>query len=203
MSEQKSEMVGSRGRLQLWTTGRAWSPLISARARSRAAAPVGTHSACGEGMDLYDVRGRGFHSPLNAREISRLYRFGQLDGRHPCKPKGEAKWHSVDELFPLLRYEAAAPPLRFDDPQALQHHGKAILSVCVILVALAGMAAFHLRKPDGLRASGQSDGPNPAAREAERIANRSSNSTAAFVSSSRSAPPLEQASAVAGQRRIR
>ena len=154
-------------------------------------------------MDLYDVRGRGFHSPLNAREISRLYRFGQLDGRHPCKPKGEAKWHSVDELFPLLRYEAAAPPLRFDEPQALQHHRKAILSVCVILVALAGMAGFHLWKPDGLRASGQSDGPNPAAREAERIANRSSNSTAAFVSSSRSAPPLEQASAVAGQRRIR
>ena len=167
MSGQKSEMVGSRWRLLLWTTIASGAPHFPA-SEEAGRAVVGTHSACAERMDLYDVRGRGFHSPLNAREISRLYRFGQLDGRHPCKPKGEARWRSVDDLFPLLRYEAAAPPLRFDERQPLQHHGKAILSVCVILVALAGMAAFHLRKPDGLKASVQSDGPNPAARKIGR-----------------------------------
>jgi hypothetical protein len=154
-------------------------------------------------MDLYDVRGRGFHSPLNAREISRLYRFGQLDGRHPCKPKGEAKWRTVNELFPSLRYEAAAPPLRFDDPGALRRNRKTILSVCVILVALAGTVGFHLRNPETLRASRQSGGPSPGPRKVEQIVTRSSTSTAAFVTSNQSAPPLEQASVVAGQRRIR
>lgn len=67
-------------------------------------------------MDLYDVKARAFHSPLNAREIGQLFRTGQLGGQQPCKPKGEAKWRTVDELFPLLKHEATAGPLRFKKP---------------------------------------------------------------------------------------
>ncbi|HEX4666903.1 MAG TPA: hypothetical protein VH207_09900 [Chthoniobacterales bacterium] len=154
-------------------------------------------------MDLYDVKARGFHSPLNAREISRLYRFGQLDGRHPCKPKGEAKWRTVDELFPSLRYDAAAPPLRFDNPGPLQRNRKAILSLCAILVALAGALAFHLLKPDSLKATLQSGRASPGPRNVEQIVTHSTPSSAAFVSSNRSAPSLDQASVVAGHRQIR
>ena len=154
-------------------------------------------------MDLYDVKARGFHSPLNAREISRLYRFGQLDGRQPCKPKGEAKWRTVDELFPLLRYEADAPPLRFDDPGSFQRPRKALLPLCASLVALAGTAAFHLSKPDSPGVTGQSGRPGPDPRKMEQIVRRSTASSAAVVSSNRVAPPLEQRPAGAGQTPIR
>lgn len=62
------------------------------------------------------MKARGFHSALNSREIDRLFRAGVLGGRQPCKPKGEARWRTIDELFPLLKYEADAGPLRFDLP---------------------------------------------------------------------------------------
>ncbi len=55
-------------------------------------------------MDLFDVKGAGLWSPLNAREISQLVRHGQLHHKVPCKPTGEAAWSTVDQLFPLLKH---------------------------------------------------------------------------------------------------
>ena len=55
-------------------------------------------------MDLYDVKARGIRSPLNSREISHLFRSGQLHRRVRCKPRGEASWRTIGELFPLLEY---------------------------------------------------------------------------------------------------
>jgi hypothetical protein len=55
-------------------------------------------------MDLYDVKARGIRSPLNSREISHLFRSGQLHRRARCKPRGEASWRTIGELFPLLEY---------------------------------------------------------------------------------------------------
>lgn len=57
-------------------------------------------------MDLYDVKARGLRSPLNSREISHLLRAGYLHRRMPCKPKGETRWLTIGELFPLLEYGA-------------------------------------------------------------------------------------------------
>ena len=57
-------------------------------------------------MDLYDIRAGALPSPLNRREISQLFRFGDIGPRTRCKPVGEAKWQTIDELFPLLKYEA-------------------------------------------------------------------------------------------------
>jgi hypothetical protein len=93
-------------------------------------------------MDLYDVKARGFHSPLNYREIGRLFRAGIFDGRQPCKPRGEATWRTIDELFPLLKYEAAAPPLRFDEPVQPWKRGS-FISACALVLALLGTAVFH------------------------------------------------------------
>ena len=55
-------------------------------------------------MDLYDVKARGIRSPLNSREISHLFRSGQLHRRVRCKPRGEANWRTIGELFPLLEH---------------------------------------------------------------------------------------------------
>lgn len=105
---------------------------------------VGIHSAFMRPMDLYDVKARGLHSPLNSREIGRLFRSGDLDGRQVCKPRGEAQWRTVDELFPLLKYEAAAPPLRFNPPG--QPRSKLpLISVCALLLALFGTVMFYHR----------------------------------------------------------
>ena len=92
-------------------------------------------------MDLYDVKARGFHCPLNCREIDRLYRAGVLGGRQACKPKGEARWQTIDELFPLLKYKADAPPLCFEDP-AKSRRRRRLVSICALLLALLGAAIF-------------------------------------------------------------
>ena len=93
-------------------------------------------------MDLYDIGARGFSSPLNAGEISQLFRAGQLHPRIPCKPKGDATWRTIDELFPLLKYEAAAPRLHFDDQPAAGRRAF-VLSAKAVLCVLGGLAAFH------------------------------------------------------------
>jgi hypothetical protein len=95
-------------------------------------------------MDLYDLKMRGFHSPLNSREIGRLFRSGQLHGKEACKPKGEAQWRTVDELFPILKYEAAAPPLRFNQP-AQTRSRVPLITACALLLALFGTAMFHFK----------------------------------------------------------
>jgi hypothetical protein len=94
-------------------------------------------------MDLYDVKARGFHCPLNYREISRLYRTGQFSGRQACRPKGEARWQTIDELFPVLKYEAAAPPLRFED-QPQPGRRVMFISTCALLLAFLGAAMFQV-----------------------------------------------------------
>ncbi len=68
-------------------------------------------------MDLFDVKGAGLWSPLNAREISQLVRHGQLHHNVPCKPKGEAAWSTVDQLFPLLKHSPEVYSLPSDGPE--------------------------------------------------------------------------------------
>ena len=55
-------------------------------------------------MDLYEVKARGLRCPLNSGEISHLFRVGHLHRRVRCKPRGEANWRTIGELFPLLEY---------------------------------------------------------------------------------------------------
>jgi len=54
-------------------------------------------------MVLYDVKVSGLRSALNIREIAHLFRAGQLHSRTPCKPKGQAAWSTIGELFPLMQ----------------------------------------------------------------------------------------------------
>ena len=93
-------------------------------------------------MDLYDIGARGFSGPLNAREISQLFRAGLLHPRIPCKPKGDATWRTIDELFPLLKYEAAAPRLHFDQESGAG--GRVFVrSAKLVLCLLGALAALH------------------------------------------------------------
>lgn len=58
-------------------------------------------------MDLYEVMAPGCHTPLTSQEIEGLFQASQLSRDEPCRKLGEAKWRTLDEIFPLLKYAPA------------------------------------------------------------------------------------------------
>ena len=98
-------------------------------------------------MDLYDVKVRGLHSPLNAREIAQLVRTGRFDPRSPCKPTGEARWRTVDELFPLLRYQGEAFALILQNQKPARSARRFLSHVVLTAVILGSLALFWWARP--------------------------------------------------------
>jgi hypothetical protein len=103
---------------------------------------IGTRRALSKPMDLYDVKARGFQGPLNSREIERLFRAGIVTMRQPCKPKGEAKWLTIDEVFPGLKYKVAARPLRFHRPSQARSQFK-FVSAAAVIALFFGVTVAH------------------------------------------------------------
>lgn len=54
----------------------------------------------------YDIADEGYHSPLTSEEISDLFVAGRVHRATPCKVSGQPRWRTIDELFPLLKYNA-------------------------------------------------------------------------------------------------
>jgi hypothetical protein len=90
-------------------------------------------------MDLYDVKAPLLRYPLNAAEISHLFRAGYLHRRVRCKPQGEADWKTIGELFPHLEYRFAAYSLPSEDSNRRWH--RLALPLLAILVA-AGVFVY-------------------------------------------------------------
>jgi len=57
-------------------------------------------------VELYDVSADGYHTPLTRQQISELFHAGRLGRHHRCKPAGKGQWQTIDELFPLLKYDS-------------------------------------------------------------------------------------------------
>jgi hypothetical protein len=55
---------------------------------------------------LYEVLAPGYHSPLTQTQIAELFHAGRLRRNHPCKPISHKQWRTLDELFPLLKYQS-------------------------------------------------------------------------------------------------
>ena len=48
----------------------------------------------------------GYESePMTLREISKLYHEGGINRNTPCRMRTESAWSTVDDLFPMLKYE--------------------------------------------------------------------------------------------------
>lgn len=60
-------------------------------------------------MKLYELLVEGYHTPLSAEEIAKLYSAGRLRKTDPCREAGTQQWRTVDELFPLLKYDSRSP----------------------------------------------------------------------------------------------
>src|ERR1041384_3062105 len=56
---------------------------------------------------LYEVLAPGYHSPLTEDQIAELFQAGRIGRHHRCKQVRHKEWRTVDELFPLLKYESA------------------------------------------------------------------------------------------------
>jgi hypothetical protein len=63
----------------------------------------GTRPAFSHAVVLYEVP--GYHSPLTKTQIAELFRAGRVGRNHPCKQISQKEWRTVDELFPLLKYQ--------------------------------------------------------------------------------------------------
>ena len=94
-------------------------------------------------MVLYEVNVRGLRSALNLREISHLYRAGQLNPRTQCKPKGAAGWSTIGELFPLMEPTATTYVLPSEISPGLRRFRRGVGAV--MLLALLATGAFFFR----------------------------------------------------------
>ena len=64
--------------------------------------------SCSEAsVKLFDLLVDGYHTPRSAEDIANLYRAGRLRKNDPCRVTGTAPWKTVDELFPLLKYDSS------------------------------------------------------------------------------------------------
>lgn len=57
-------------------------------------------------MKLFDLLVDGYHTPRTAEDIAELFRAGRLRKDDPCRIAGTKDWKTVDELFPLLKYDS-------------------------------------------------------------------------------------------------
>jgi hypothetical protein len=64
-------------------------------------------------MQLFEILQDGFHTPLTATQIAELFQAGRLGRNTPCKAVSQKDWQTIDELFPLLKYETSS---QFHDP---------------------------------------------------------------------------------------
>lgn len=58
-------------------------------------------------MKLYDLLVEGYHTPLTASQIAELFHADQIQRNDPCKEVGTERWKTIDELFPLLKYDSS------------------------------------------------------------------------------------------------
>ena len=66
-------------------------------------------------MKKYDLHVEGYHTPLTAEQIAELFRGRRLRRSDKCREVGAREWRTIDELFPLLKYDSSgsvsgAPP---------------------------------------------------------------------------------------------
>ena len=68
-------------------------------------------------MKKYELHVEGYYSPLTADQIAELFRAGRLRRSDRCREVDAREWRTIDELFPLLKYDSSGstsglPPAR-------------------------------------------------------------------------------------------
>ena len=56
-------------------------------------------------MLLFNVQKYGVHKPLTREQITELFHDAHLKRSDKCKPASKSDWQTIDEVFPLLKYD--------------------------------------------------------------------------------------------------
>lgn len=99
-------------------------------------------------MNFYEVLADGYHSPLTKTQIAELFQTGRLSREHPCKPLRQKKWQTIDELFPLLKYQSAWPASYYS-PETDARSARLHIVMFSLLVAalLAAASSYYFASP--------------------------------------------------------
>jgi hypothetical protein len=96
-------------------------------------------------MQLYEILQDGYHTPLTASQVAELFKAGRL-GRHTrCKPSDQNKWRTIDEVFPLLKYQTSWQ-FSYELPETsgeLQSHRAVITWVGAAVASAAALLIYH------------------------------------------------------------
>jgi hypothetical protein len=95
-------------------------------------------------VTLYDVLADGYHTPLTATQITKLFQAGRIGRNQPCKRVEKKEWRTIDELFPLLKYDSSGPFLsQSAQPHSSRTLDRALAVVIAVFVIAAGALAFY------------------------------------------------------------
>jgi hypothetical protein len=101
------------------------------------------------GVQFYDVLTGGYRTALTKTQIASLFHARQLACNDPCKEAERAEWLTVEEMFPLLKYETLAARSLYRPTELHSPRGRVLVwaAVLSILVISAGSAVgyFALR----------------------------------------------------------
>ena len=146
-------------------------------------------------VDLYNILADGYPNPLTKAQIAGRFHAGLFGTNQLCKQLDENEWRTIDELFPLLRYETPKRSLY----QPTDVHGSearnpalAILISILVISAVSLAGYFALRggtqgsrnsttAPTGfrvlVRAKATTNPPAPVAVSSAPVANTIANAT--------------------------
>jgi hypothetical protein len=121
----------------------------------------GTRSAFVQPVNFYEVLADGYHSPLTKTQITELFHAGRLHRNHRCKQLSQKEWRTIDELFPLLKYQSAGPASYYS-PETEARSGRTwILIFALLVAAIAATGFWHYFASDAER----TDRPKVAAHD--------------------------------------
>ena len=94
-------------------------------------------------MNFYDVLANGYHSPLTKTQIAELFHAGRLRRDHRCKHVTRKEWQTIDELFPLLKYQSAGPSLYYSPEGNAPSARTWVLIFAFLAAACAAVALWY------------------------------------------------------------
>ena len=105
-------------------------------------------------MNLYNVLAAGHHTPLTKTQIAGLFHAGLFDYDQPCKQVEEKEWRTIDELFPLLRYEIPQQSLYqpSDVHGSLARHPVLAILISILVISVVSLGGYFALR-GGTRAS--------------------------------------------------
>ena len=122
-----------------------------------------------EWVKLYEVFADGYHTPLSSEQIADLFHAGRLRRNHRCKPVGNERWRTIDELFPLLKYDSTCslPP----SDRSKQRNETALIWTAVSVAVTVTVLALFLwpKTPLASRNSKSAELSNPQNEENARV----------------------------------